>query len=110
MTQKQSPTQSAQTPKKPRGTNRDKRILWITLLVATLLGLTDFFYTQHGYFTIEHLKGFYPLFGFAAVMALFLIAKLASPLLTRDENYYAPADTVTEDYPEDQLGRENQDV
>lgn len=110
MTQKHSSPQMEGAKESQHETTNDKRNLWITLFVATLLGLTDFFYTQHGYFTVEHLKGFYPLYGFAALMVLFLAAKITSPLLTRDESYYAPKDTVTEDYPEDQLGREKQDV
>ena len=110
MTQKQSPPQSEGAKESQRETTNDKRNLWVTLLIATLLGLADFFYTQHGYFTVEHLKGFYPLYGFAALIGLFLVAKITSPLLTRDESYYAPGDTVSEDYPEDQLSREKQDV
>lgn len=97
-------------PQNAGSKNRESRLVWITLVVAVLLGLTDFLYEQHGYFEVEHIKGFYALFGFAALVVLFLVAKLTSPFLTRDENYYAPTDTVAEDYPEDQLGREKQDV
>lgn len=96
--------------KKDNPQSGQKRSLWITLALAVLLGLSDFLYEPHGYFEIEHIKGFYALFGFVALCVLFIAAKIASPLLTRNENYYAPKDTLSEEFPENQLGWENKDV
>lgn len=100
----QSPSKKGQSQS---GSNRS---LWITLGLAVLLGLSSFLYEPHGYFEVEHIKGFYALFGFIALCVLFIAAKIASPLLTRHEDYYAPKDTLSEEFPENQLGRENKDV
>jgi hypothetical protein len=40
------------------------------------------------HFEIEHLFGFYALYGFLACAALILIAKALGRLVKRDERYY----------------------
>lgn len=56
--------------------------------VCALLLLLDFFIPKHGAFAIEHLFGFYALFGFVACVTLVLVAKQLRRILMRPEDYY----------------------
>jgi hypothetical protein len=56
--------------------------------ICALLLLLDFFVPKHGPFAIEHAFGFYAFFGFAACVALVLIAKQLRRVIMRPENYY----------------------
>jgi hypothetical protein len=46
------------------------------------------FFPKHGPFAIEHVYGFYGIFGFVACVALVLIAKQLRRVLMRPEDYY----------------------
>ena len=48
----------------------------------------DVFVPKHGPFAIEHVFGFYGLFGFVACVALVLVAKQLRRVLMRPEDYY----------------------
>jgi hypothetical protein len=53
-----------------------------------LLLAGDFFVPKHGPFVIEHVYGFYGIFGFVACVCLVLIAKQLRRILIRPEDYY----------------------
>lgn len=56
--------------------------------VCGLLLAADVFVPKHGPFAIEHVYGFYGIFGFLACVALVLIAKQLRRVLMRPEDYY----------------------
>ena len=56
--------------------------------VCGLLLTIDVFVPKHGPFAIEHVWGFYGIFGFFACVALVLIAKQLRRVLMRPEDYY----------------------
>jgi hypothetical protein len=56
--------------------------------VCIALVFADGFYVKHGHFEIEHLFGFYGLFGFVVYVGLVLTAKWLRTFLMRDENFY----------------------
>jgi hypothetical protein len=58
-------------------------------VVCALLLLIDVAVPKHGPFAIEHLWGFYGIFGFVACVALVLIAKeVLRRMVMRPEDYY----------------------
>ena len=57
-------------------------------VVCGLLLVIDVFVPKHGPFAIEHIYGFYGIFGFVACVALVLIAKQLRRVLMRPEDYY----------------------
>ncbi len=70
-----------------RRANVDK-LVWRFYAVCALLLLVDVLVPKHGPFPIEHVWGFYGLFGFLACVALVLIAKQMRKVLMRPEDYY----------------------
>ena len=62
----------------------------VRILVAICIGLVavDFIYHRHVMHPWESLRGFYALFGFAACVALVLVAKELRKLVMRGEDYY----------------------
>jgi hypothetical protein len=64
------------------------RLVYVFYVVCALLLLIDGFVPKHGPFAIEHIYGFYGIFGFVACVALVLIAKQLRRVLMRPENYY----------------------
>jgi hypothetical protein len=64
------------------------RIVWTLAAVCGALLLADAFYEKHGHFAIEHVFGFYGLFGFIVCVALVLAAKWMRTFLMRPEDYY----------------------
>jgi hypothetical protein len=64
------------------------RIAWALAAVCALLLAADAFYDKHGVFPIEHLFGFYALFGFVAYVGLIFLAKRLRTILMRPEDYY----------------------
>lgn len=63
-------------------------IVWILVAVCMLLFFADAFYHKHPHFEIEHLFGFYGVYGFFVCVALVLVAKWMRTLLMRSEDYY----------------------
>jgi hypothetical protein len=64
------------------------KIVWTLVAVCVALFFADAFYHKHGYFAIEHVFGFYALFGFVAYVALIFLAKRLRTVLMRPEDYY----------------------
>ena len=85
------------------------RIVYGLYIVCAGLFVADFLYEKHVYLGIEEFPGFYALYGFIMCAALVICARGMRVLLKRDENYYAPHDVESEDYPEEQLGRSRDD-
>jgi len=81
------------------------RIAYTLYAVCAMLFLADFMYKKYIILPIEAVPGFYPLYGFFMSAGLVLCAKAMRVFLKRDEDYYAPNDIESEDYPEDQLER-----
>jgi len=74
--------------------DRSEKVYYISLIVWTLVAIcaalffADAFYHKHVYFEIEHLFGFYGIFGFTVYVALVLTAKWLRNVLMRSEDYY----------------------
>lgn len=64
------------------------RIVWSVYGVCGFLLAIDVFVPRHGPFAIERLLGFYPVFGFAAYVALVVAAEALRALVKRPEDYY----------------------
>jgi hypothetical protein len=64
------------------------KIAWTLAAVCALLLAADAFYAKHGHFPIEHVFGFYALFGFVAYVGLIFLAKGLRTILMRPEDYY----------------------
>jgi hypothetical protein len=69
----------------PRNVNR---IVYALYAVCAGLFLIDPLIHKHGPFAIEHVWGFYALYGFIGCVGLVLAAKLLRIVLMRPENYY----------------------
>ena len=67
--------------------NVDRLVHRFYVVCAFLLAI-DVFVPKHGRFAIEHVYGFYGVFGFVACVALVLIAKQLRRVLMRPEDYY----------------------
>lgn len=85
------------------------RIVYGLYIVCAGLVAADFFYEKHSYFSLEYFPGFYALYGFFMCAALVICARAMRVVLKRPENFYAPNDVESEDYPEEQLGRTDND-
>lgn len=70
-----------------RPANVNKLVYGFYVLCAILLAI-DVFVPKHGPFAIEHVFGFYGLYGFIACVALVLVAKLLRRVVMRPEDYY----------------------
>ncbi len=64
------------------------RIVWGLVAVCAGLFIADGFYDKHGPSAIEHLFGFYAIFGFTVYVGLVLFAKWLRRFLMRPEDYY----------------------
>jgi hypothetical protein len=67
--------------------NVDRLVRGFYVVCAVLLAI-DVFVPKHSPFAIEHVFGFYGVFGFVACVALVLIAKQLRRVLMRSEDYY----------------------
>jgi hypothetical protein len=65
-----------------------KKGLRIFYVICICLALFDIFYHRHTVHPWEGLWGFYAIYGFAACVALVLIATELRKFIMRDENYY----------------------
>ena len=65
-----------------------KRLLRGLYAVCFALFAVDLVMHRHAVFEMEHLVGFYAVYGFAACVLLVLIAKQMRKLLMRREDYY----------------------
>ena len=67
--------------------NVDK-IVYSLYAVCAFLLLIDPFVHKHGYFEIEHVWGFYGIYGFVGCVFLVLAAKVLRLIVMRPEDYY----------------------
>jgi len=67
--------------------NVDKLVRVFYAACAVLFAI-DIFISRHALFEIEHILGFYAIFGFVACVALVLTAKVLRLLIMRPEDYY----------------------
>jgi hypothetical protein len=68
-----------------------RNVAWLLrafYIACGLLVAIDVSVPKHGPFAIEHVLGFYGIFGFVACVALVLIAKQLRRVLMRPEDYY----------------------
>ena len=63
-------------------------LLRVFYVICALLVLVEFVFHRHVSHPFENLFGFYAVYGFAACVALVLIAKQMRKVLMRDEDYY----------------------
>lgn len=82
------------------------RLVFALFAVCTALFAADFLYHKHTYVEAENIPGFYALYGFVLCAGLVFGARLLRVLVKRPEDYYAPRDIETEDYPAEGLGKE----
>ena len=75
----------------PRNVNL---IVWSLVAVCVLLFFADALYHKHPHFEIEHLFGFYGVYGFFVCVALVLVAKSMRKVLMRSEDYYDRAEKM----------------
>ena len=92
---------------KPGSVNK---IIWTLALVCGLLFLADFTFEKHGYFDIEHLPGFFGVYGFVMFTGLILAAKGLRVLIKRPEDFYGDKAVDREQYPEAGLGKVDHDA
>lgn len=64
------------------------RVVYALYSVCALLLVIDIFVEKHGPFAIEHVIGFYGIYGFVGAFALVLAAKQLRRVLMRREDYY----------------------
>lgn len=65
-----------------------RKIAIVLYAVCAFLLAIDFWIHKHGPVKIEHLWGFYGIYGFAGCILVILAAKVMRVLLTRGEDYY----------------------
>jgi hypothetical protein len=68
------------------------KLVWTLAAVCGALFFADALYQKHGPFAIEHVFGFFGLFGFIVCVGLVLAAKWMRTILMRPEDYYDPDD------------------
>jgi hypothetical protein len=85
VTEKPESTERAYWLDQPRNVDRLAYGLYI---VCGLLLAADIFIPKHGPFPIEHIVGFYSVFGFVAYVALVVAAVTLRRVLMRPEDYY----------------------
>lgn len=64
------------------------RIVYVLYAVCAALLLIDPLIHKHGPFAIEHVWGFYAIYGFVGCVGLVLAAKLMRIFVMRPEDYY----------------------
>ena len=64
------------------------RLVWILVGVCAVLLAFEFVADRYGPFDVEHLFGFYAIFGFVASLVVVLLTRLLRPLVARREDYY----------------------
>ena len=87
----------------PAGTKVLIRVLMVCCLIVVLLDLT---YEKHGYMDMERYFGFYAAYGFVMFTGLIFVAKGLRWLVKRPEDFYGDKAIDTEDYPEQELSKE----
>ncbi len=70
-------------------------ILWALGLSCAGLFIADFLYHKHAHFEFEKWPGFYAWYGFLSYCTIVLSAKHLRKFLKREETYYEPEDSDT---------------
>ena len=86
------------------------RVVYGLYGLCFLLFIGDFLYKKKTYFAVEDFPGFYAIYGFVMCARLVICARGMRLFLMRDEDYYAPDDVDSEEYPEEGLSRERFDA
>jgi hypothetical protein len=63
-------------------------LLRVLYAVSAVLVALDFFVHRHTEHPWEHLKAFYPLYGFVGIVLLVLLARVLRAVVMRPEDYY----------------------
>ena len=71
-----------------------------------LLFVINLFVHLHGHFDIEAIPGFYGVYGFIAFAFIVITTKYLREVIGREEDYYAPGVIDPENYPDDELNRD----
>lgn len=87
-----------------------RKIIIALTLVCAVLFLLDFTYTKHAHFDVEYIPGFYGIYGFVMFTGLIIAAKILRSIIKRPEDYYGDKAVDSEDYPEDQLDKVQNDA
>ena len=69
-----------------------QKIRYAIYTICGLLALTDLVVHRHTYLPVEEMPAFYAFYGFAALVAVVLLAKALRKLVGRDEDYYEKDD------------------
>lgn len=88
---KQSAEHKAAADEREYWLDKPANVDWLVHRFYVLCGLfllIDPFIHKHGPFQIEHMWGFYCIFGFVACVGLVLVAKELRKVLMRPEDYY----------------------
>lgn len=63
-------------------------LMWSLYAICAVLVVADFVVHRHIYLSIEEIPAFYPIYGFASIVLLVMVAKGMRKVLMRDEDYY----------------------
>jgi hypothetical protein len=64
------------------------KIVWALAAVCAVLVAFELAADRYGPFDVEHVFGFYAIFGFVASLVVVLLTRLLRPLVARREDYY----------------------
>lgn len=92
---------------KPGAANK---IFWGLAALCVFVFLLDFTFESHGHFEVEHIPGFYGFYGFVMFTGLILAAKALRYFIKRPEDYYGDKAIDGEEYPADQLEKDQHDA
>ena len=81
-------------------------LFWVLVAACILVLLLGYTFTWHGEFEMENINGFYAVFGFVAFVTLVILSALLRLIVSRPEEYYGDKSVNAEDYPKDQLGKD----
>tara|TARA_B110000858_G_scaffold89711_1_gene103712 strand:- start:27929 stop:28204 length:276 start_codon:yes stop_codon:yes gene_type:complete len=69
-----------------------QRIRYALYVICGLLLIADLIVHRHTYLAIEEIPAFYPVYGFAALVGVVVLAKALRKLVGRSEDYYEKDD------------------
>jgi len=81
------------------------KIFYALAALCAAMFLASFTFQAHGHFEVEHIPGFYAIYGFVMFTGLILAAKLLRVFIKRPEDYYGDKAVDSEAYPADQMDR-----
>jgi hypothetical protein len=64
------------------------RLVWILVASCVVLLAFELAADRYGPFAVEHVFGFYAIFGFVASLVVVLVTRLLRPLVARRGDYY----------------------